>query len=276
MTVTTYSSEEKKDADDRVAAPPKRSLWRLCLAVLLLDQTAFDEVRDDGHAARRGFFALLLIIGIVVVARLIGLAFGLLSSPQLGSLQSMLQETVTGLPWYSQQVQAAPDFAMKFQAGYILAWDLVRTALGIPTPSGTYSAIAIFVLTTLGNWSLFALLAHMFARWFGGKGRLGQTFGVVAFSYAPLLLAVVELVPGALVPVVLVALYLLVTKYLAIQSVHGLSWGYSLASVLAPYVLVAVIVTGVLMFTAAYGSQYAIDEMMKQIPSMPQIPFPNF
>lgn len=280
MTVNTYESATGMDEDVKAAPPSRRSLLRQSLAALLLDPTAFDEIRDDRHPGRRGFYALLLIIAIVVVARLIGLGLGLVSSPQLASLQSMLREGIMGLPWYAQQVQASPDFATQFQASYLFTWDLIRTALGIPTPSGTFTGIVIFVLTTLGNWGIFALLAHLLARWFGGKGRLGQTFGVVGLSYAPLLLAVVELVPGASVPLLLVALYLLATKYLAIKSAHGLGSGYTLAASLAPYLVVMVISAGILMFGAAYGSQYAIDELTTQIQALPQnlpqIPFLNF
>ena len=116
--------------------------------------------------------------------------------------------------------------------------------LGIPTPTNQGIGIGALVLDTLLAWFVFGTVAHWLARWFGGAGTWKQTLGAMALSYAPLLLLVVEAVPGASVPLTLLFLAMLVGKYQAIKSAHGLTPGYTLASVLLPYLIGVVAAAG--------------------------------
>ena len=106
------------------------------------------------------------------------------------------------------------------------------------------------------------------ARWLGGQARLNQTLGVLALAYAPLLLFVVELAPGAVMPVSLVFALLLVGKFLAISQGHGLSGGYALAAVAAPYLIALVVAAGVVFFGLAYGLQQIpyLDQLQRMLP----------
>lgn len=240
----------------------RTGLLRLLGQALLLDGAGYAAVRGDRTPLRRGFAALLVVLGLVGLARLIGLGLGLLAAPQLGSLQQILGDFITGLPWYAQQVQADPQFASQFQLSYAAGWDAVRLLLGVPVPLVVAALYLLFAVVTLLNWLLYGLLVHFFARWLGGQARLGQTLGVTALAYAPLLLFSVELVPGAVLPVGLIFAYLLVTKFMAVAAAHGLHGGRALAAVLAPYLLSFVILTAVALFGGAYG--------LDQIPSLDQ------
>ena len=253
--------------DNDVAAPveaaPRQGILRLLVQALFLNGAAYAAIRDDRAPWRRGLLTLLVVLGLVALARLIGLGLGLLAAPQLGSLQQIIYDFVTGLPWYAQQVQLDPQFAPQFELGQIAAWDGIRLLLGVPVPLVVGGLYASFAVVTLVNWLLYGVLVHLFARWFGGKARFSQTLGVLALAYAPLLLFVVELVPGAIMPVSLVFALLLVGKFLAVKASHGLDGGYALAAVAAPYLFSLVIAAGVVLFGGAYG--------LEQIPNLDQI-----
>jgi hypothetical protein len=168
-------------------------------------------------------------------------------------MQALIQDFITGLPWYADQARQTPEFAAQFAQSYWLSWEGVRAALGIPTPSNVSINVGSVVLSTLMNWLAYGTLAHWMARWLGGTGTWKQTLGVVALSYAPLLLLVVEAIPGAAVPLSLLFLAMLVSKYLALKSAHHLTPGYTLASVLLPYVIAVVLVLALALFGAAFG-----------------------
>ncbi len=268
--MTTVDVVADAGQDQPVAAQARPGLLGLLGQALLLNGAAYTAVRDDRTPFRRGFLALLLVLGLVALARLIGLGLGLLAAPQLGSLQQMIGDFVTGLPWYAQQVQADPQFAANFQIGYFVGWDALRVLLGIPTPAVTGGLYILFLVATLANWLVYGVLAHLVARWLGGQARFGQTLGVTALAYAPLLLFTVELVPGAVMPVGLVFAYLLVAKFMAIGQAHGLSGGRALAAVLAPYLLSFVIAAGVALFGSAIGIEQSVnlDQTLRLAPQL--------
>lgn len=230
-------------------AAPRRLAWR----ALLLDQRAYATVVKQPSPLKTGFLTLLLILGVVVVARLIGWGLGYLTSPRLDSMQTLLQNFITGLPWYQAQAQQSPQFVPQFTQSYWLSWEGVRLALGIPTPLNQGIAIGALVLDTLGAWLVFGTLAHWLARWFGGAGSWKQTLGAAALAYAPLLLLVVEAVPGAYVPLTLLFLAMLVGKYQAVKSAHGLAPGYTLAGILLPYLIGLVVLLALALFGGAFG-----------------------
>lgn len=234
-------------------APVIRRSWRLMWRALLLDQRPYAAAARSHKPLQTGFMALVLLLVIFAVARAVGLGIGMLTSPRLGSLQEIVRNFIVGLPWYAAQVQQSPAFAGQFAQSYSLAWDGLRAALGIPTPTSVLVSIAVTALSTLSAWLAYGVLAHGMARWFGGQGTWRQTLGASALSYAPLLLFVVEIVPGALTPLTLVFLLMLVGKYLALKTVHDLTPGYTLAATLLPYLIGLVLLIGVALFGAAIG-----------------------
>jgi hypothetical protein len=210
-------------------------------------------VRDDAHPARRGFTILLTIIGLVMLAQLIGYWLGALTAPRLGSLQGLLYTAIVDLPWYAERVRLNATFAAQFQQGYVAGWEALRILLGYPTITATGSTIVLIILATLLNWFVFAVLAHWVARWYGSHARFGQTLGVLALAYAPLLLRVIEVVPGAVAPTALIFFLMLATKFLALKTVHGLGSAQTLFVLLAPYVIVLVVLVLALLNGGAFG-----------------------
>lgn len=232
--------------------PPAPGILRLLGRTLLLGTEPYAVVRDDARPGRRGIVILLVIIGLVTLAQLIGFWLGSLTAPRLDSLQSLLYNAAVDLPWYAEQVQLDPAFATQFQQGYLVAWEALRIALGYPTVTATGGTIVLVILATLLNWFVFAVLAHWLARWYGSQARFGQTLGVLALAYAPLLLRVVEVVPGAVAPTTLIFLLMLATKFQALKTVHGLGSVSTLFILLAPYLIVVVVLVVLLLNGGAY------------------------
>lgn len=230
-------------------AAPLHLAWR----ALLLDEHAYTAVAAATRPLRRGFVALLSVLGVVLLGRLVGLGFNWLTSPQLGGIETQLRDFVTGLPWYANQVRQAPGFAAEFAQNYFLGWEGLRAVLGIQTPTSTGVWAGVTLLDTLLAWLTFGLLAHWAARWMGSQARWQQTLGAVALAYAPLLLTLIEVIPGAVLPLSLLFLVMLVGKYQAIKVVHGLPPGYVLAVVLIPYLLSFLLTLAVSLFGGAYG-----------------------
>jgi len=260
---------------DQQSLAPRTSRLRLILRALLLDEGAYAAAVSAPKPFLWGLLTLLLLIAMVVVARLVGHGLGWLTSPQLDSIQMIIRNFVTGLPWYAGQLQQNPAFATQFTQGYALGWDGIRTVLGIPTVPGTAATIGLLVLSTLLAWFGFGTVAHWLARWFGGHARYGQTLGATALSYAPLLLLVVETVPGATVPLTLLFLWMLMGKYLALKNTHALTTGYTLSATLLPYLIGLVLFGAVALFGGAYGIDqipYTNDALsaLRAFPFLPQ------
>lgn len=268
MTAVDLSEEGAVPVTD--AQPTQKSILTLLVQALLLNGAAYGAVRNDRSPFRRGLLVLLAILGIVGLARLVGLGLGLLTAPQLGSIQQIVHDFLTGLPWYAQQVTLDPQFASQFELGQTAAWDAIRVLLGVPVPLVMGGLYGLFLIATLVNWLVYGVLAHLFARWLGGQASFGQTMGVLALAYAPLLLFVVELVPGAVMPVSLVFALLLVGKFLAISQGHGLSGGYALAAVVAPYLVALVMAAAVALFGGAYGLEQIpyLDQALRTLPML--------
>jgi hypothetical protein len=227
--------------------------WWLAWRALLLDQRAYNTVVQSLGPLKKGFLALLAILGIVLVARLVGWGLDYLTAPRLDSLQALVQNFITGLPWYQAEAQRTREFVAQFAQSYGLSWEGVRAALGIPTPLNQGVGIGTLILNTLVAWFAFGTVAHWCARWFGGAGTWKETLGAIALAYAPLLLLVVEAIPGAAVPLGLLFLLELVGKYQAIKSAHRLTPGYNLASVLLPYLIAGVLALVVVLIGGAFG-----------------------
>jgi hypothetical protein len=164
-------------------------------------------------------------------------------------------------------VRQAPDFAVQFAQSYFLAWEGLYALMGIQTPASTGLWAGVTVLDTLLAWLLYGTLAHLVARWLGGIGRWAQTLGVLALAYAPLLLLIVETVPGAAVPLNLLFLLMLVGKYQALKNAHALATGYALAALFLPYLAGLVLLLAAAIFGAALGLEQVpyINEVIQTL-----------
>ena len=131
--------------------------------------------------------------------------------------------------------------------------------LGLPSALGTGVNVTTLLLSTFGAWLGFGLVVHWLARWFGGQARVGQFLGVFGLAYAPLLLTVIGVVPGATVPVALLFFAMLITKFIAVKQAHRLSTGYALAAILGAYLIWLLIFLAVALFGSGFGIEQAAN-----------------
>lgn len=230
---------------------------------LLLNERAYEVVAHDRSPMKRGFVILLIILGIVSLAQLIGLGLGQLTTPRVDLLSDRVLEQVVELGWYQNAVAADPAFESNFATAYTAAWQAFRIAFGLPSVTGTVTSVLSLISSTLMGWLLFGIVAHWVARWFGGQATPYQFYGALGLSYAPLMLLVLELIPGFQLPFALLFLLLFITKYQAIKRTYDLAPGYSLAVSIAPYVIMIILIVTVVLFGAAIG--------LNQIPLLDQI-----
>ncbi|MGL4648184.1 MAG: hypothetical protein ACRC1H_02150, partial [Caldilineaceae bacterium] len=103
-----------------------------------------------------------------------------------------------------------------------------------------------------GTWLIYGLLAHGAARWFGSRVRMGQFYGPLALAFAPLLLTLVLVWPGAEVARPMIFLALVATRYVAVKTVYGMGVGRSLTITATPYVVVVLVEAAMALLTVAY------------------------
>ena len=84
------------------------------------------------------------------------------------------------------------------------------------------------------------MIAHILARLFGGKGHLSQTLGATALGTAPQLLLIVTVLPFTAVAGL--GTWTLLCNYMALRTVHGLSWPRAVFAALLPPLIIGLIV----------------------------------
>lgn len=244
-TLAVWSAKGRPVPDDKVLTLSKEAL--------LLNDNAYEVVRNGDNPLRKGLKILGFIVLVVVVARLVALGLGYLTTPRWDLLQSDLLGRLTSTRWYELIAGRNPDFAPAFQGAYVAFWQLFRLFGGYPSVPGTLAGVGGFVLSTFGGWLTFGLLGHAFARWFGGQATLRQFLGALALSFAPLLLYALQIVPGFRMPWVAMTLMVLVTRFIAVRRTYRLSTGYSLMTIILPYLVLGFVGLAAAALGAAYG-----------------------
>lgn len=238
----------------------------LAFRATLLDERAYRFVKHDENPLRRGSLALLFAVGMAALARLIGVALGVLTMPPIGVVQEQALRALTATDLYGQFVAANPAFAEQFALGYASVWELISLLGGYPSYAGLLSAL-LNLLFLLSSWLVYSTAVHLVARWFGASTGYKRTLGVMALAYTPILLTVIEAIPGANVPYLLVFALMLIAKFLAIKTLYQMGPGQNLAILLLPYLLGLILVFGLLLFAAALGlNQFPIiDELLRTL-----------
>jgi hypothetical protein len=256
------SSSQDPSYNDHSAAEDQPGTLALIGEALLLNSGAYRVLRDDDHPFRRGIGVLFWIILGVAVAYGVALATGLLTSPRIDLIQQTLFDAISRLDWYTRQAAASPDFAANFGVLYGALWQGGRIVAGYPSISGTAGSIVTLVLGTFVSWLLYGLIAHLMGRWYGGKVRIGQFYGALALSYAPLLLSLILIFPGASIAASLIMLATFVGKFLSVRVTYDLGPGRALVVAATPYVVAALMLAALLAFglaSVAANVPYAND-----------------
>lgn len=239
---------------------------------LLLNEGAFDRLKEAPRPARRGLIILGYIAILSLILLLFGMLLGYLTLPQLDILSAQIYDRIAQFDWFTTLAARDAQFAGQFEQAYRAVWQLIRLFGGYPSAAGFGLTLATMLLSLFGGWLVYGATAHLFARWLGGRATLRQFFGPLALAYAPLVLRGLGYLPGLAVAGLLVFLLMLVAKFVAVRRVYQLTPGYSLVVVIAPYFLGLVVGLALLTLGLAVGLSRVpyLDPILRLIQGWPQ------
>jgi hypothetical protein len=133
-------------------------------------------------------------------------------------------------------------------------WDASQAVA--PSPARSLLGVVAAPLGLIVTWLIYGVLAYLFARLLGGAGTLNQTLGATALAAAPQLLNVLTVLP--FVVIFSLGTWTLLCNYMALRTVHGLSWQRSVAAALLPSVVLVLLAIVIGMIVGiAVGTMFA-------------------
>ena len=220
--------------------------WGLVLRALFLDAEAYDALRDDDNPFVEGLFLVVLIGAGTAILSLVGQVVAWASTPSMMAIRDTILQVYQQQPWWSY-IQGNPEALSVFNRIWDLAWQVLPTLFGAPSPASAALNILAWPVAGIVSWLIYGLLAFMFARLLHGTGTLNQTLGTTALAVSPLLLRGLGFIPFLTIGGVL-STWQLLCRYKAIRSAHGLSWSRAFWATILPfavYLLLWLIVAGV-------------------------------
>ncbi len=207
----------------------------LVFRALFLDTDAYDQLRDDDNPFVEGLFLIVIIGAITALLSLIGQFLAWAGSPSLNTIRDLILTMYQRQSWWSA-ISGNAEALRQFQQWWDLGWQIFPNLAGAPNPATAAFNILLWPLAALLSWFVYGLLAHLFARIFGGKGTVGQTLGTLALAFTPLLLRGLGFIPYFTVGAVM-STWQLLCRYKAVRSVHRLSWGRALGATVLPFLV---------------------------------------
>lgn len=204
---------------------------------LFLQRDAYAHMRDDDNPFVEGLFILVLLGLALAVAGMIGSTLEWASSPNLNEVRAVALSHLQTTDWYqalAENAQAA--------SGFLQAWNGIWNAIAAaaPSPVNSLAGIVVKPLTLIVGWLVYGLVAFAFARLFGGRGTLNQTLGATALAAAPQLLTLLTVLP--FVAVASLGTWTLLCNYMALRTVHDLSWPRAVFAALLPPVIISLLI----------------------------------
>ena len=223
---------------------PARLIWR----AFLLDEEAYRYLMRRPARLMHGTVCLLFLLFVVAIARTAGFMLNSLTSIRIEFLQDELYRLVAQTEWYAQNISAVSETTGAVEQLYVLAWQVVRFQIGLPTWGGILVSVLLSVVGYTIAWLVHGIVAHGLARWQGGQGDVGHSLGGLALALSPLIVTTLTLIPGLSLATSLIFLWLLAGQYQALKAAHGLSWPRTLVAAVGPYLLVGLLTISALLF----------------------------
>ena len=204
---------------------------------LFLQRDAYERMRDDNNPFVEGIFMLVLLGLLLAVAGIIGTTLQWASTPNLGQIQEVVQQNLQTMPWYEMMSQN-PEALRVFLQIWDGIWRFVE--LMAPSPLGALGGIILRPLGLIVGWLIFGVVAYVIARILGGRGSLNQTLGATALAASPQLITLFTVLP--FVAVAGLGTWTMLCNYMALRTVHDLSWPRAVAAAVLPLVLFGLLV----------------------------------
>jgi hypothetical protein len=204
---------------------------------LFLQTDAYERMRDDDNPFVEGLFLLVLLGLLLGLVGIVGTTLEWASSPPLAAVQQAVLNGLQQMRWYQDLAQST-DFVTQFRDIWDQVWRFVDMAA--PKPITSLAGILLKPLSLIVGWLVFGVVAYVLARLFGGKGSLNQTLGVTALGAAPQLLTITTALP--FVAVAGLGTWTLLCNYMALRTVHHLSWPRAVFAALLPPLIIGLVV----------------------------------
>lgn len=205
---------------------------------LFLQTSAYERMRDDDNPFVEGLFLLVLLGLLLAVVGIIGTTLEWASSPPLAEIQQAIYSGIQQMRWFQDAQQASAEWLTQFRAIWDQIWQFID--LAAPKPVTSLAGIITEPLGLIIGWLVYGFVAYLLARMFGGKGTLNQTYGATALAAAPQLLTIVTVLP--FVAVAGLSTWTLLCNYMALRTVHHLSWPRAVFAALIPPLIIGLVV----------------------------------
>lgn len=214
--------------------------FKLSLGALFLRNEVYAEMRDSPSPFVKGLILIVLVSVVTAAVGVVGTTLEWAAAPPLTRIRETVWEGMMEMPWAQQiPLEERPRIMAIIQRQYDLGWRVFPALFGAPNPISALINVVVKPILLLIRWLIYGILAHLFARLLGGRGRLAQTYGCTALAVSPQLLNLVHLVPNASVSGL--ALWGLICNYLALKNGHDLSPGRAFWATILPFVTLLLI-----------------------------------
>jgi len=226
-----------------------RSAWK----ALMLQEEAYGLLVESEHPFRRGLGIMTLILLTAALAVSLGMVFDYLSMPRAFLIQERVYQAITGGLIYGAWIKDNPFLVIGFDWLYRLIWFLVRTGQSYPSRFDAIYSFFSTVVFGIFDWITYVFIAQIVARRLGSTAKRGTFYATMALAYAPRLLLVANIVPGLSLTTSALRFWILATSYQAVRATFKLSWKRSIAVVVLPYFITALLLIVSLVLGVALG-----------------------
>lgn len=238
-----------------------RGSFRAIVDALLFRTQGYQAVNEAPIPSRRGFGILLIILVIASVAQMIGAALYSAALPETSTVQTSLYDAITGLAAYTNVAANNADFADRFSTFYDSFWRFLSWMSGYQSPKGILFTGITFFTSNLFIWLTYGFIGYYVAKLSGAKvEKMGDYLGLTGLAFAPVLIYSAEIIPGLVIPAVLVSVWFLATAYQAIRSTYHLSWWRTALITLLPFPLNTILISLTIQLGIAIG--VAVSKMI--------------
>jgi hypothetical protein len=206
---------------------------RVAWHAITLQEDAYGPVLAARNPGRSGLSVLLIVLLLAALATTLGLVFDWLTEPQYATLEQQIYSTVNQSQFYQNFAAGRPTLAAVMQVVYQLYWLIARMNGVYPNALAIVVSFFNVLVSGLFDWLTYGFIAGLLAGWFGGKPeKKTAVWGTMAVAFSPNLIQVLNLIPGVVVPLVLLRPWVMATSYQALRATYKLSRGRTVIIVL--------------------------------------------
>jgi hypothetical protein len=213
--------------------------WHLWLGALFLKREAYEYQRDRRDSFAHGLLFIVLVGVLVGLFGIAGAGLRYASGPSAVAVKNVVLNHLQAMPFYDQMGSSAQQ---QFLTGYERTWAALGSLfMGYPTNAGDLVSLLAGIITTplawIIGWLFYGLLAHLIASRGNPHSSLAHGLGTLALATSPQALNVINVLPGASVGGLVLALWTLILNVFALRTAYRVSTRRAIGAALFPLLL---------------------------------------